>query len=82
MNAKTKKNLVKLYVYQKEGEKTYVDSFERESFDDFILVTGDFNQSNQEEIEDIYNKIKTEFDKTVLMIDKQADISFYGIKEV
>ena len=73
--------MVKLQIYQIEGEKTYVDSFEAESFDDFIIIVGDFDHKDSDELQNIYESISEKTNKTVLMIDNKADIKFLGLKE-
>jgi len=81
VSEKPEKKPVKLYVYQKEGSKTYIDAFEAESFDDFLLVRTDFKNMTQEDIAHVHDQVKGDGDKPVLLIDTEADISFYGLKE-
>lgn len=79
----SQKKQVKLLIYQLESDRTFVDSFEADSFENFIMVYGDFADKPPEELEQLYETAKgLEKDKTVLMIDKDSDIKFYGFKEV
>lgn len=70
--------MVKLQVYQRQENQTFIDEFEANDFEDFILVAIDFSTTDIDAIRDIHSKLE-ETGKTVLVIDKNLDISFYGI---
>lgn len=79
-NQKTK--IVKLYVYQIESEKTFVDTYEQNDFDDFIIVSGNFSEDDRESISEMHAGLKESTGKTVLIVDKSADLALYGVREL
>lgn len=77
----SKKHKVKLYVYQFESEKIYIDTFEAENFEDFVIATGNFQELQEEEVQNLYTDLQDKFNKQVLIVDKSVDVAFYGLVE-
>lgn len=80
---KKQKKTVKLYTYLEEPERTFVESYEAEDFDNFKFVRIDPAQWNTDDlnsfIEQLYESLGR--DKKILVIDKNIDIAIYGVKE-
>lgn len=77
------KQTVKLYIYQFEGEKVMVGIEEAEKFENFVVISVNGSIYPQEYLEGLYTEAVNSFpDKRVIMLDKNLDIAFYGVKEV
>lgn len=72
---------VKLYVYQLIGEKTYIESFEQETFDDFVVVTGNFTDTEADMLNELHEQVRKATGKTVLLVDKDSELAFHGFRE-
>jgi len=78
----SKNNFVKLYIYQIESEKTYIEAIEAESFNDFIIARFNGN-SESVDFENMSMNLKEAFpDKKVLLVPHDLDLMFYGIEKV
>lgn len=67
---------VKLYIYEKKSEITYIDSIKAKSFDEFVLITvkGDFDYDRINETwQNIFKG------KKLIIIPDGMDIEFYGV---
>lgn len=74
---------VKLQLYTLEGEKTYVDSFEAQSFEDFVIVAMDTKTYSHEELNEAHVSFSEVFkDRKVIILDKMMDVSFVGLREL
>lgn len=80
---KQKNRLVKLYIYQFENEKIYIDQQEAEDFGEFIIIRLDSQTiRDQVHIEELQNKFTETFPgKKVLIVDQALDLAFYGFRE-
>lgn len=72
--------LVKLNIYEHQKEQTIINELSAESWDQFLIIRVEgFDNSSFDEI--IRMAQKSYPDKKVFLMDKSADISFFGVKE-
>lgn len=68
---------VKLKVYQTQGDKTYIDTIEAESFDSFVLVAMPDMEVANTMTEELIQMFPN---KKIIVVPKEWDISFYGVE--
>lgn len=71
--------LKQLKVYQHLAEETVIDTFEAESYDDFLIISIPYEQAiNSRETLD---NLAQQLDKVCILVPPDADIQFYGLTE-
>lgn len=78
---------VKLKLYEHKPEETVIESFEAQSFDDFVIVKVDGSKMDQALVQSTLQALGEvleglEGDKRYLILDANADVTLYGVKEV
>jgi hypothetical protein len=69
---------VKLYVYEKHGKETIINSVTGEDWDDFILVRLDVSRDPYEQ-ESLFQQFSEYFpNKKLVIVPNTVDIEFYG----
>lgn len=82
MTGKTEQ--VKLLVYEMHGNEIVVDSITAKDFDDFILIEVDPSMVNIDidqltgSIDEVFKDSK----KQILIVPRNAEIGFYGFREI
>lgn len=73
---------VKLYIYEDAGDKTYIDTIEATSFDEFVLikVKDEFDSFDLDHIKENFAQLFQ--GKRVVVVPAHLDISFYGIEKI
>jgi len=76
--------LVKLQIYQHQADETIIETFEAETWDDFVLVKVKFDEGDEVHgIQEVFVRYAEEHpDKQVILFQDTIDLEFYGIREV
>lgn len=75
--------MVTLQIHQNSGDKIEVSNLEADEFSDFVLVKVNAEEIGQETLEKLHSQVqKTMPDKTLIVIDKGIDLTFYGLREL
>jgi len=76
-------NRVKLYTYQHETEETIIDSYQAETWDNFLIIHLK-GSVTQQEISTLRANVQAEErwrNKHVIVMSEGRDIEFYGITD-
>jgi len=78
----SKYSKVKLYIYEHTPKETIIDTVECREWDEIVIAAYSFDNV-QVSLEELMDTLSEAFaNKKVVLVPKQSNIEFYGVKEM